>query len=79
MSSRIRFDVPPSSEITPKAVYMNRRAFLRVAGLCGAGAALAACGPAESGVSRYFSFSVTASRSTVSYTPSSSTRLLVAS
>ena len=44
MSSRIRFDVPPSSEITPQAVYMNRRAFLRVAGLFGAGAALAACG-----------------------------------
>ena len=39
MSSRIRFDVPPSSEITPRAVYMNRRSFLRTAGLFGAGAA----------------------------------------
>jgi sulfoxide reductase catalytic subunit YedY len=42
-----RRDVPetlPSSEITPEAVYLNRRAFLRTAGLVGAGALLAACG-----------------------------------
>ena len=44
MSRRIGFDEPLSSEITPQAVYMNRRAFLRAAGLFGAGAALAACG-----------------------------------
>ena len=35
---------PPSSEITPQAVYLNRRAFLRAAGLTGAAAVLAACG-----------------------------------
>jgi sulfoxide reductase catalytic subunit YedY len=35
---------PPSSEITPQAVYLNRRAFLRAAGLVGASALLAACG-----------------------------------
>jgi len=45
MSRRIRFDAPPSSEITPQSVYLNRRAFLRAAGLFGAGAALAACSP----------------------------------
>jgi len=35
---------PPSSEITPQTVYLNRRAFLRAAGLVGASALLAACG-----------------------------------
>jgi len=35
---------PPSSEITPQAGYLNRRAFLRAAGLTGAAAVLAACG-----------------------------------
>src|SRR3972149_2947765 len=45
MSHSIRYATPPSSEITPQAVYMNRRAFLRTAGLFGAGAALAACTP----------------------------------
>jgi len=35
---------PPSSDITPKADYINRRAFLRAAGLTGAAAVLAACG-----------------------------------
>jgi sulfoxide reductase catalytic subunit YedY len=45
MSRRIGFDVPPSSEITPKSVHMNRRAFLSTAGLFGLGAALAACSP----------------------------------
>src|SRR3972149_2499621 len=45
MSRPIRFDAPPSSEITPQSVYLNRRAFLRAAGLFGAGAALAACSP----------------------------------
>ena len=37
----------PSSEITPEAVYLNRRAFLRAAGIAGAGAFLAACGVTE--------------------------------
>jgi methionine sulfoxide reductase catalytic subunit len=35
---------PPSSEITSKPDYLNRRAFLRAAGLTGAAAVLAACG-----------------------------------
>ena len=35
---------PPSSEITPRAVYLNRRAFLGAAGIVGASALLAACG-----------------------------------
>jgi sulfoxide reductase catalytic subunit YedY len=34
----------PSSEITPREIYFNRRSFLRAAGLAGAGAVLAACG-----------------------------------
>src|SRR3990172_4757467 len=45
MSRSIRYEIPPSTEITPRSVYMNRRAFLRAAGLFGAGAALAACSP----------------------------------
>ena len=44
MSRLIRYETPPSSEITPQSVYMNRRSFLRAAGLFGAGAALSACG-----------------------------------
>jgi len=43
-STRTRLIPPPSSEITPKADYLNRRAFLRAAGLVGASALLAACG-----------------------------------
>jgi len=43
---RSLFRLPPSSEITPRAVYLGRRGFLRAAGLAGAGAVLAACGPA---------------------------------
>jgi sulfoxide reductase catalytic subunit YedY len=35
---------PLSSEITPEAVYLNRRTFLRAVGLAGAGAMFAACG-----------------------------------
>ena len=35
---------PPSYEITPEALYLNRRAFLRAAGLAGASGLLAACG-----------------------------------
>ena len=33
----------PSSEITPEHVYLNRRSFMKAAGLAGAGALLAAC------------------------------------
>jgi len=35
----------PSSEITPKAVYMNRRQFMKAAGIATGGALLAACSP----------------------------------
>ena len=45
MSQRIGYETPPSSEITPQSVYMNRRSFLRAAGLFGVGAAIAACTP----------------------------------
>lgn len=37
----------PSSEITPEQVYLTRRDFMRAAGVMVAGAALAACVPAE--------------------------------
>jgi len=47
MTRRALAASPPSSEITPEAVYLNRRAFLRAAGITGAGAFLAACGVAE--------------------------------
>jgi len=47
MTRRALAASPPSSEITPEAVYLNRRAFLRTAGIAGAGAFLAACGVAE--------------------------------
>ena len=33
----MRFSLPPSSEITPEGVYLNRRRFLAAAGLIGAG------------------------------------------
>ena len=32
-----RFSVPPSSEITPESVYLDRRTFLAAAGIAGAG------------------------------------------
>jgi len=44
MNRRVLPSPPPSSEITPEAVYLDRRAFLRTAGLAGAGTLLAACG-----------------------------------
>jgi methionine sulfoxide reductase catalytic subunit len=34
----------PSSEITPEALYINRRNFMKIAGISGAAALLAACG-----------------------------------
>jgi methionine sulfoxide reductase catalytic subunit len=36
----------PSSEITPKEVYLSRREFMKAVGIVGAGALLAACAPA---------------------------------
>ncbi len=39
----------PSSEITPEQVYLNRRKFMQIAGLAGAGALLAACTPTAQG------------------------------
>jgi sulfoxide reductase catalytic subunit YedY len=38
---------PPSAEITPQAVYLDRRGFLRAAGLAGASALLTACGAGQ--------------------------------
>lgn len=35
----------PSSEITPRQLYLSRREFMKAAGLAGLGLALAACGP----------------------------------
>jgi sulfoxide reductase catalytic subunit YedY len=35
----------PSSEITPKHIYLSRRDFMKAAGIAGAGALLAACAP----------------------------------
>lgn len=35
----------PSSEITPEHLYLNRRKFMRIAGLMGTAAAIAACAP----------------------------------
>jgi sulfoxide reductase catalytic subunit YedY len=48
MSAKKSFTEPPSSEITPEALYFNRRAFLKAAGLLGVGGLLAACGLAPS-------------------------------
>ena len=39
-----KFPEPPSSEITPEALYLNRRSFLKVTSLAGLTALLAACG-----------------------------------
>jgi sulfoxide reductase catalytic subunit YedY len=39
----------PSSEITPEDVFLNRRKFMKAAGLAGAAALLAACAPASTG------------------------------
>src|SRR6185436_8313680 len=38
-----------SSEITPKHVYLSRRAFIKAAGVIAGSAALAACGPQSAG------------------------------
>jgi methionine sulfoxide reductase catalytic subunit len=45
MSPQKKFSEPPSSEITPFNVYMNRRNFIKAAGLASLGALLAACAP----------------------------------
>jgi sulfoxide reductase catalytic subunit YedY len=39
------FSEPPSSEITPEAVYFSRRSFIKAAGTAGLGLVLAACAP----------------------------------
>ena len=44
MSARFKSDIP-SSEITPKEVYLSRRDFMKAAGAVSAGALLAACAP----------------------------------
>lgn len=41
-----RSDIP-SSQITPKNVYLSRRDFMKAAGIAGAGALLAACAPSS--------------------------------
>ncbi len=42
---------PPSSEITPRSLYLQRRDFLRTAGLLAGSALLAACAPQDRGPS----------------------------
>jgi sulfoxide reductase catalytic subunit YedY len=44
MTTRFKSNLP-SSEITPKELYLSRRDFLKAAGIVGAGALLAACAP----------------------------------
>lgn len=44
MATKKTYTEPPSSEITPEGLYINRRAFLKAAGLLGVGGLLAACG-----------------------------------
>lgn len=44
MVTKKTYSEPPSSEITPEALYINRRAFLKATGLLGIGGLLAACG-----------------------------------
>ena len=44
MQNKLHLSVP-SSEITPESVYLTRRDFMKMAGLAGAGALLAACAP----------------------------------
>lgn len=45
MERKYRHITPPSSEITPKEVYLNRRAFLKTMGIVTGGALLTACAP----------------------------------
>ncbi|HTP08263.1 MAG TPA: protein-methionine-sulfoxide reductase catalytic subunit MsrP [Anaerolineae bacterium] len=45
MTSKWKQDRIPSSEITPEAVYLNRRQFMKGAALVAGGALLAACSP----------------------------------
>ncbi len=48
MKTKLNLGKPiPSSEITPKEVYINRRQFMQNAGLVAAGALLAACTPRD--------------------------------
>ncbi len=50
MNTRFKSDIP-SSEITPKEVYLSRRDFIKAAGFMGLGALLAACAPNVAGTS----------------------------
>jgi sulfoxide reductase catalytic subunit YedY len=45
MENKLKHVAVPSSEITPEAVYFSRRDFMKVAGIAGVGALLAACAP----------------------------------
>src|SRR5262245_32043494 len=45
MDNKLNHISIPSSEITPESAYLSRRDFMRLAGLAGAGALLAACAP----------------------------------
>jgi len=47
MENKLRHLAVPSSEITPESVYLSRRDFIKVAGVVGAGALLAACAPTK--------------------------------
>ena len=46
MTTRFKSNIP-SSEITPKHVFLSRRDFMKAAGIAGAGALLAACAPSS--------------------------------
>jgi sulfoxide reductase catalytic subunit YedY len=45
MENKLKHVTVPSSEITPEGAYLSRRDFMKVAGIAGAGALLAACAP----------------------------------
>jgi methionine sulfoxide reductase catalytic subunit len=45
MDNKLKHVSVPSSEITPESVYLSRRDFMRVAGISGLGALMAACAP----------------------------------
>lgn len=45
MNNKLKHASVPSSEITPESLYLSRRDFMKVAGITGLGALLAACGP----------------------------------
>jgi len=63
------YSEPPSSEITPEALYFNRRTFLKTAGLLGVGGVLAACGLAPAAPAGTSSTAAPSSGPTVSPQP----------